>query len=336
MNRIVVAVVAVIVAIALMGLGAWYLQSYQKPYAGMPESITVGVPRMLDSSALIFIADDQHFFADNGLNVTLKEYDAGLYAVDDLLNDKNDVAVATEIVIVGKALQQEKICSIGSIAKYQTHYIIGRKDKGIENFSDLKGKRIGFASGTSGEFYLGRYFELRAINLSDVTLVDVKPAQYIEAIGNGSVDAIIIWEPYLGPIKDRLGTNAAIWPAQSGQLGYWNAICRDDWATQHPETINRFLRSIDQAVEYTIYHPVESKAIVQKRLNADDAYIGSVWNNTRFGLSFDQSLISAMDDEGRWMINNNLTDVKKVPDYRDYLYINGMDTVKPKSVNIVP
>jgi NitT/TauT family transport system substrate-binding protein len=335
MKRI-VAMIAVIIVIALAGLGVWFFQNFQKPYAEHTESITIGIPRMLDSSALIYIADDQHFFADNGLNVTLKEYDAGLYAVDDLLNDKNDVAVATEIVIVGKALQQEKICSIGSIAKYQTHYIIGRKDRGIENFSDLKGKSIGFARGTSGEFYLGRYLELRAINQSDVTLVDVKPAQYTEAIGNGSVAAIIVWEPYVGPIKDRLGTNAAIWPAQSGQLGYWNAICMDDWAAQHPEAINRFLKSIDQAVEYTIDHPVESKAIVQKRLNADDAYIGSVWNNTRFGLSFDQSLIAAMDDEGRWMINNNLTDIKKVPDYGNYIYLNGMDTVKPGSVYIIP
>jgi hypothetical protein len=43
-----------------------------------------------------------------------------------------------------------------------------------------------------------------------------------------------------------------------------------------------------------------------------------------------------MDDEGRWMINNNLTDIKKVPDYGNYIYLNGMDTVKPGSVYIIP
>jgi hypothetical protein len=32
------------------------------------------------------IADDQHFFSQNGLNVTINIYDAGLYAVDDLLD----------------------------------------------------------------------------------------------------------------------------------------------------------------------------------------------------------------------------------------------------------
>ncbi|BAI61830.1 ABC transporter substrate binding protein [Methanocella paludicola SANAE] len=335
MKKFIIALVIVIAVIAASVYAAWYVQSSQKLDAGPPESITIGVPRMFDSSALVYIADDQGFFTDIGLNVTIKEYDAGLYAVDDMLKGNSDIAVATEIVLVGKALNREKICSIGSIAKYQTHYIIGRKDRGVENFSDLRGKRIGFARGTSGEFYLGRYLELRAINLPEVTLVDVRPAQYTDAIVNGSVDAIIVWEPYVEPIKDQLGANATIWPAQSGQLGYWNAICRDDWAAQHPELVNRFLRSIDRAEKYTIYHTAESKTIVQKRLNADDKYVASVWNNTQFGLSLDQSLIVAMDDEGRWMINNGLTDVNVVPDYQDNIYLTGMNAVKPESVNIV-
>lgn len=336
MKKIVVATIAAIVLIALVGFGAWYLQNSQKPYEGMIESITIGEPMLLESSGLIYIADDQHFFTDNGLNVTIKGYDTGFNAVNGMLNDEIDLAVATEFVIVGKAFQQEKIYSIGSIAKYQTYYLIGRKDKGIENASDLRGKTIGFTHGTVGEFYLGRFLDLHGINPGNVTLVDVKPSQFIDAIENGSIDAIIVYGPYVETIKDRLGTNAAIWRAQSGQLGYWNAICRDDWAAQHPELINRFLKSIDQAVDYSIYHPAEAKAIMQKRLQADDAYVTSAWNDTQFGLSFDQSLISAMDDEGRWMINNNLTSVKKVPDYRDYIYLNGMDMVKPGSVYIVP
>lgn len=335
MKRIIIALIGVMALIVASGLVAWYLQGSQKSSGGTPGSMTIGVPRMFDSSALIFIADDQGYFTDNGLNVTIKEYDAGLFAVEDLLAGNNDIAIATEIVLVGKALQQEKIRSVGSIAKYQTHYIIGRRDRGVENFSDLKGKRIGFARGTSGEFYLGRYLELRAINLSDVILVDVPPAEYTDAIVNGSVDAIIVWEPHVGPIKDRLGADAIVWPAQSGQLGYWNAICRDGWAAQHPEQINRFLRSIDQAERFTIYHPVEAKAIAQKRLNMDDAYVASVWNTTQFGLSFDQSLIAAMDDEGRWMISNNQPVGGMVPDYRDYVYLDGMNTVKPQAVNVV-
>jgi NitT/TauT family transport system substrate-binding protein len=335
MRKVVLVGIAISVVVLLV-IGAWYLLNSQKVYTGMPVSITIGEPMLLESSGLIYIADDRHFFADNGLNVTIKSYDTGYNAVNGMLNKENDIAVATEFVIVGKALEQEKICSIGIIAKYQTYYIIGRIDNGIENASDLGGKRIGYTRGTVGEFYLGRFLELHGFNLGDVTLVNTPPSQFTDTIGNGSVDAIIVYGPYVETIKDRLGDNAVVWRAQSGQLGYWNAISRDDWAAQHPELIDRFLRSIDQAADYTINHPVESKAIVQKRLRADDAYIDSAWNDTRFGLSFDQSLISAMDDEGRWLINNNLTSGRKVPNYREYIYLDGIDKVKPESVNIVP
>jgi NitT/TauT family transport system substrate-binding protein len=262
-------------------------------------------------------------------------YDAGLYAVDDVLADKNDIAVATEFILVGKALQQEKISGFGSIARYQIHYLIGRKDHGIANVSDLKGKKIGFAGGTSGEFYLSRFLELHSINQADFIPVDVRPSQYVDAIGNGTVDAILAWDPYVDTIRDQLGPNAVVWPGQSGQQGYWNAICKDDWAAQHPETITRFLESIDQAATYTIYHPAEAKAIVQKRSGAEDEYIATTWANMEFSLSLDQSLITAMEDESRWMIKNNLTATKNNPDFYDYIYRGGMDAVKPESVNVI-
>lgn len=327
-----VAAIAAIAVIALIGFGAWYFMS--SPTAGTPEPVTIGVPMMADSSAVIFIADAQHFFADNGLNVTIKVYDAGVYAVDDILNDKNDLAVATEFVIVDKALQHKKICSMGSIAKYQIHYLVGRKDRGIKNVSDLKGKKIGYAQGTSGEFYLTRFLELHDISISDVVLVDVRPSRYAEAIGNGTVDAVLAWDPYTDDIKKRLGPNIISWPAQSGQLGYWNVICRDDWASQHPELINRLLKSIDQAEIYITYHPEESRAIVQKRRNYDNAYIATTWSNTQFYLSLDQSLILAMEDEGRWKIKNNLTTERTIPNFRDYIYTKGLEAVKPESINV--
>lgn len=335
MKRIVIALIVLVAVIALAGLGIRYLQSTRELTAEKPEPVVIGVPIQLDASALVYIADEQRYFADNGLNVTIKEYEAGLYAVDDLLDDKNDIAVATEFVFVGKVFQQKKICTIASLSKYQSHYLIGLKDRGIENLTTLKGKKIGYASGTSGEFYLSRFLELPGINMSDVTPVCVKPLQYVDAIDNGTVDAILAWEPYAGTIHERLGANAISWPAQSGQLGYYNAICRDDWTAQHPEIVKQFLRSIDRATEYTIYHPAEAKAIMKKRQNASDAYIGSIWSNTQYSLSLDESLITAMEDEARWMIHNNLTDVGKVPDFRDHFYLEGLKSVEPGSVNII-
>jgi ABC-type nitrate/sulfonate/bicarbonate transport system substrate-binding protein len=334
MKRTVLVVIVVIVVIALASLGVWYLQNPSKPDVGTPEPIVVGSPP--ESSALIYIADDQHFFAQNGLNVTIKEYDTGIHAVNDMITDNDpDISVAAEYIIVGKAFEHEKVQGIGTILRQQIFSLVARKDHGIYNVSDLKGKRIGVTPGTISGFYLGRFLELHNLNLRDVTLVDTLPAQFDEAIGNGTVDAVSVWGTYVNSIEDRLGPNAVVWPDQSGQQTYWTAICRDDWAAQHPELITRFLKSLDDAAKYTVDHPTEAKAILKERMGVDDTYIAQFWSNSRYSLSLDQSLIIAMEDEGRWMINNNLTAEKTMPDYTDYLYLKGLEEVKPEAVSII-
>jgi NitT/TauT family transport system substrate-binding protein len=42
-----------------------------------------------------------------------------------------------------------------------------------------------------------------------------------------------------------------------------------------------------------------------------------------------------MEDEARWMIKNNLTTEKTVPDFLDYIYVDGLEAVKPEVVSIV-
>jgi ABC-type nitrate/sulfonate/bicarbonate transport system substrate-binding protein len=104
---------------------------------------------------------------------------------------------------------------------------------------------------------------------------------------------------------------------------------------RHPEDITRFLQALAQAEEYASSHPAEAQAIVQRRLNLDAGYMDTVWQQNQFSLSLDQSLVLAMEDEGRWMIQNNLTTETTIPDFRNYVYTKGLEAVKPGSVNII-
>jgi NitT/TauT family transport system substrate-binding protein len=313
--------------------GAWPFQNPQTTYP-VPESITIGVPP-LESSALIYIAEDQHFFAENGLNVTIRDYEPAISGVDGLLNGVVDLAGASEYAVVVKAFKRENISIIVSGDEVQANYLIGRRDRGIENVSDLRGKRIGVPLGTNVEFYLSRFLNLHGMDRRDVTIVDVRPPQFVNATLNGDVDAVICWQPYINKIKDRLGDGAVTWPAQSSQLTYGVIVCRNDWAEQHPDLIGRFLKSLNSAAEYTIDHPAESKAIVQNRLNFSDEYMAAVWPQNHFSLSLDQSLVTAMEDEARWMIANKMTNASSIPDFREYVYKDGLMGVRPGSVNII-
>ncbi len=327
---------AVIAALVLVGFGGWYLMNSPAIYSGTPESISIGYSPF-ESVALFYIAEDQHFFSHNGLNLTSRKYDTGAGALDGMLNGEADIALGTsEFPLVGRAFKKERISTIGCIAKSEFIYLIGRKDRGIEKLMDLKGKRVGTTLGTIAHFYLGRFLDLHGMSMQDIAVVDIKtPAEWVNAVVNGDIDAIATAQPYANSINKRLGSNAVVWSAQSSQPLYTQVISTDEWITEHPKLISRFFKSLSEAEEYVNAHPSEANAIVQKRLNLDADYMDTVWQQNKFSLSLDQSLVLAMEDEARWMISNNLTTEKKVPNFLDYIYEDDLKAIKPESVDII-
>ena len=251
-----------------------------------------------------------------------------------MLSDEVNMSGTIEYVIVNNAFKGKNISSIGYISRGQSICLIGRTDHGISNISDLKGKKIGVTRNTASEFYLGRFLSLHGIEMKDVDIVDVKGSQSDDAIIKGEVDAVITWQPYVNLAQERLGDGMVIWQAQSSQPSYWNIVGKNDWIAMHPKLINQFLKSILLAEEYNNAHPEEAMAIVQKRLNYTDKYMATVWPDYQFSLGLDQSLLIAMNDEGRWAINNNQTGKRTMPNFRDYIYTKGLEQVKPESINI--
>jgi NitT/TauT family transport system substrate-binding protein len=300
------------------------------------ESITVAYSPF-ESTALFWIAQDQDFFSRNGLDVTPRKYDTGVGSLDGMLNGEADIAVGpNEFPLVGRALQKDKIRTLGCIAKSEFIYIVGRKDRGIQRVSDLKGKRVGTTFRTIAHFYFGRFLEINGMDIHDVILVEVKtPEEWVNAVVNGDIDAIVTAQPYANAARDRLGANAVVWSAQSSQPLQTQVISTEAWITRHPELVNRFLKSLALAEEYAILNPAEAKTIVQKQLDLDAVYMETVWSQNQFSLSLDQSLIAAMEDEARWMIENNLTTESEVPDFLDYIYADGLEAIKPDAVNII-
>lgn len=328
------AIIIAAIAVILVGLGTWNFINPKPEYSGPPEKIVIGTAP-LESSALIYIAQSKGFFAKNGLDVAVKNYDTGAASLNGLLKEEIHIATPAEYALVGKAFQKENIHAIASIDKADYFFLAGRKDKNIERASDLKGKRIGVVRSTIAEFYLGRFLELNGISLGEVVLVDTDISQSENAIVNGGLDAIVSRPPYINAIEKRLGKNGTIWPVQNNQALYAILVGRNTWISKYPELINRLLKSLDGAEQFLIDHPAEAKTIVQKKLNFNDAHMTTVWSQNQFGLALDQSLILAMEDEARWLMKNQLNDAKEIPNFLDYIYFSSLETIKPEATTII-
>jgi NitT/TauT family transport system substrate-binding protein len=294
--------------------------------------LILGLPP-LEQNALIYVADKRGFFAENGLHVLIKNYDSGVTAIHGLSESEVDLAVAAEFPVVRALLQKSPLSIIASSDKFENDYLVGRKDRGIEKVPDLKGRRVGVTLGTINEFYLARFLELNGISLQEVTLVELKPAQFLGAIANSEVDALIAWQPYIHQILEKQ-PNVVLWQAQNNQAVYGLLIGRDKWLTLHSNTVQQFLQALGQAEDYVLSSPDEAKKIVQERLGYDSTYIASIWSQHHFSLSLDFSLIIAMNDEAHWINDHDLTVENGAPNFLDFIYVDGLEAIKPDAVNI--
>ncbi len=302
--------------------------------SGKAETLTVAaVPTELN--ALVYIAENQKFFVRNGLQVNLKDYDSGATAAAGMLNGEGDIALAAEFPIVRQVFNKKDIISFGTVTKYENTYIIWRNDSGIQTIQGLKGKRIGVTLQTISEFYLGRALELNGLNIQHVTLVDIKAPESEKTFVNGKVDAVATWEPWVHQINQRFGKEATTMPLQSGQYAYWNLVSTTDWIKKHSNILNRLMKSLVQAEDYISAHEAETKAIVRKRMNFDAPHMDVIWPRYQFSLSLDQSLVTAMEDEARWMIKNHLTNEKVVPNFTNHIYGGALKAIRPEAVKTI-
>lgn len=323
---------AVVLVVAIIVSSFVYINS-QKSFNGKVESITIGtLPSAYDT--LIYIAIDQQYFAANGLNVTIESYPNNAVTATAALSGAVDIATSPEFVLATQALQNASLYAIGSVCKYLNVEVVARTDLGINNISDLVGKKIGLLLGSSNQFYFGQFLELNGISQNQVTIINVANQQGPMALANGTVDALVTTPPFTGQAESLLPNETVTWDAQSNQFSYLEAICARSWAAANPDLIVRFLKALVEAQNFNINHQVQAMALTEKQLNLPSSYLASIWGGYQFSVTLDQSLILLMQNEAQWLISNSLTTTTQAPNFLNYIYTNGLETVSPDSVNI--
>ena len=332
-KQTVIAIVTAVVVIGL-GIGIWSIQKRAPKYTGPVEKVTIGIG-VAPLSLLVWVAKDEGYFVDNGLNAEIKEYGSGKAAVADLIDNQVDMATITEFGLMSKSFNNPDLRIVSSITTASINSLIARRDKGIEKISDLKGKRVATVSGTEAEFFLGTFLVFNGISADDVEIVYLKPNEVVDSVSSGEADAGIIWEPNVYKIKTNLGEeNTITWPGQSEQSSFWLLISKEDFTTRNPEIIRRTLKALLQAEGFAKTNEAAAKAILVSH-GLDAQFVDDVWQKLNYTVDLSQVLIIAMEDGARWRIKNNLTDATEVPNYLDYIYTNALEAVKPDAITII-
>jgi len=327
--------VALIIAVVAGVVGViWVGQIQPNKYTGNIEKVRLGV-YLGEFSSLIYIAQHQNFFKGYGLDVTLTERETGVLTTNDLFSDRVDVAMGGEFVFVPLSFQRSDFKILGAIATTNSLEVIARKDRGIGQPSDLKGKKIGVSRRTQADFFLGSFLSFNGILSKEITTVDLKPSALVEAIVNGDIDAAINFQPFAHLTRKRLGINGIAWPGQNGRDYYLLIVSSDRFVSTHPQIVERLLKALLEAEDFVQRDPAAAQAIVEQSLHLDHDIVSSTWAKTDFRLRLDQDLLILMEDEAKWFMQNKFTDKTTLPNYLDFIYMVGLEKVAPVAVTII-
>jgi NitT/TauT family transport system substrate-binding protein len=316
-----------------VGIWAWSYSEQPATYTGPVEHIKTGY--IGEYAALILMAEQQGYFKQHKLDVTLTQYASGPESLSALLAGKEDMAVASDFAGVSNSFKTNDLRLVATISKSEAFYMIGRKDHGISNAASLKGKKIGITQKTVGEFYVGQFLTLNNLSQSDVQIVSMTQAQLVDALAAGTVDAVALFQPNAYKAQQKLGAQAITQSIQESQSIYSSLFTTNKLITEHPQTIIRYVQALHDAEKYIAAHNTEARTAITKKLDYTDDYINSVWPHFTFGLSLDEELLLNMDDEARWSIENKLTPTTDIPNYLQFIYLDALEAVKPEAISVI-
>lgn len=138
-----------------------------------------------------------------------------------------------------------------SVQRPKSEGLLVPKGSPITSFAQLKGKRVAFTKGSNTHYLYVRLLQQAGLKPQDITPVFLQPADARAAFERGSVDAWLVWDPFLAVAQKSLG--ARLVADGSGLVGNRLYFFTSRTYVQHNEDVLRVvieeLNAVDRWVE---------------------------------------------------------------------------------------
>jgi NitT/TauT family transport system substrate-binding protein len=286
--------------VVLGGLAGLALSCRPVPVrAADPIVVNVGA-LPVDTSAVIFYAQDQGYFKAAGLDVRIQTMASGPVIAQAVAGNAIDIGVANVATVASARLRGVNLKFIAPAAiasdATRTDLIVVAKDSPIQKAADLNGKTIGVNG-------LRDLQQLCAMAWVDKHGGDAKTLKFVEvpfptmgvALQQNRVDAAMPVEPFvsadraitrsLGDVLDGVGARYMI-------VGW---LATDTWLSAHPDVAVKFAGAIAKAAVWANSHEKESAAILVANSKLDPATAATMARAV-YGTTLDASLVSPVVD----------------------------------------
>ncbi len=300
------------------------------------EKVRLAVPRGMLVTP-VWIAVNKGFFQNEGLDIELTgEFTSGKGAFEHMLAGHADISTpATTPVVANSFERRDYSIFVTFTTTYDGVKLIARKDKGIRTPQDLKGKVVGIVADTISQIMIDSLLAVEKILPQEVFIKNYRAEELPEALFKGEVDAISAWEPQAFNAKQLLSSNATQIPTSKAYRMAINMAVMNDYAASHPEVLQKIIRALLKAINYTRNNPDGAQEVMAENQYIKQVLIDEFWRGLNFEVSLDQLLMLTMENEANWIKKKQGITEYKMPNFLDFIHYQPLEAIRPEAVTIV-
>lgn len=252
------------------------------PFAEVPLVAVKISDRGLASALPLYVAIEKGMFAKHGIEpelvkliagndvfnaLTAGNIDIGELPIDPILLAESKSETGVKIVLAGKWSKETN-------KNFDALFVSASST--IQHINELAGKKIGVFPGITAKTVVKEYLTQRNIDTSKIEFIPLPPNAQLPAIGAGSIDALLAFEPTatvakqsgLKKIDESLFNNIGI--------NYYAVYAASKSFSEH-DAAKEVADALVEAAEYMADHEEESRTILGKytalrKLASDMAY----------------------------------------------------------------
>ncbi|SRR5579883_34603 len=229
--------------------------------------IKIGLPTAKTSFANIdvAIAQEKGFFKEQGLDVTVENFDTGVKVMQALLAKGIDIGGVSLEPIVNATAAGAKIGIIGTFANRLTISMITPKT--INSPVDLRNKNVGIQDvGAIREVMTRMILQSAKLTPQDVKYVSVLGTNYIPALMTGQIQSAVLQTDQAMEILQRDAKFHVLADMYKVEPNYFfgSYVASKEWLAKNPDLAVRYLTALIKAHRFVYQNKTDTVKIATK------------------------------------------------------------------------
>lgn len=244
----------------------------------------------------IYVAHERGYLQEEleavGASYTWDEFQSGPLVNEAVAAGEEDVGFMADLpAIIAKSTGQE-IEVVSNVAYgEQALAVLIPADSEISSVAELKGKTIGYATGSYAQHLLALLLEGEGLTLDDVQSINLSAGDQPAALANGEVDAIVIWEQYISQLTSE-GTAKVLADGTGVKKGNMITYFVTEYAEAHPEIVEAYIKALNRANEDLASDPAECAADVAEDFSVSPELMEQIIQKFTFKTDLDEDDIN--------------------------------------------